>query len=71
MDQEADMRLLAADDTLKELDLKSQTIRFTSNFVLPIKTATSEEVSKKMMMALRTKVKLKVCIIRAVLSPPG
>lgn len=59
MDQDADVRLLTTEETMEELGLKPQTIRFTSNFTLPLYHSVDESC-KRIMTALRTKAKVKV-----------
>lgn len=56
---DSDLRLLSPDETLKELELPSQTIRFTSNLVLAIPLA-PDQVTKKIIQALKTRAKVKV-----------
>ncbi|XP_067930415.1 integrator complex subunit 11-like [Watersipora subatra] len=55
---DSDLRLLSPDEILQELDLPSQTIRFTSNLLLPI-SLPADEVTKKIMQALKTRAKVK------------
>lgn len=60
---DANLRLLAPDETLKELELPSQTIRFTSNLTLAIPLP-SEQVTNKIMLALKSRAKVKVSTLQ-------
>jgi len=56
---DSDLRLLSTEETLAELELPSQTIRFTSNFVLSI-ALPAQQVTEKIVSALKTRAKCKV-----------
>ena len=64
---DSDLRLLSPDETLNELELPSQTIRFTSNLYLSI-ALPPEQVTMKIMQALQTKAKVKVRAISCLLT---
>ncbi|KAF6038790.1 CPSF3L [Bugula neritina] len=55
---DSDLRLLSTEETLAELELPSQTIRFTSNFVLSI-ALPAQQVTEKIVSALKTRAKCK------------
>ena len=58
---DSDLRLLGPDETVKELELKQQDIRFTSKLVVPIRLP-PDTVTEKIIIAIRQKTKIKVSI---------
>jgi len=60
---ESDLRLLPAEDMLKECGLKPQNIRFTANITLDM-FHPAEEVAKLIMNNLQTRAKIKVRLVR-------